>query len=90
MIINSRPDNKFHIELLTQPYSSDAMVEFIEVQMTDVFTMIAAPAGLRYYRSGHPWRNPSSGELAMGRLVGSLLLDIQYAGRDFYQLNRMD
>ncbi|MCK5821999.1 MAG: ABC transporter permease [Bacteroidales bacterium] len=43
MIISPRDNNKFHIELLTQPYSSNAMVEFLEVQMTDVFTMIAAP-----------------------------------------------
>lgn len=45
MIISPRDNNKFHIELMTQPYSSDAMVEFLEVQMTDVFTMIAAPGG---------------------------------------------
>lgn len=45
MIISPRDSNKFHIELLTQPYSSDAMVEYLEVQMTDVFTMIAEPEG---------------------------------------------
>ncbi len=45
MIISPREDHKFHIELLTQPSSSEAMVEFFEVQMTDVFTMIAAPEG---------------------------------------------
>ncbi|MEA1877488.1 MAG: ABC transporter permease [Bacteroidota bacterium] len=45
MIISQRDSNKFHIELMTQPYSSDAMVEYFEVQMTDVFTMIAEPEG---------------------------------------------
>jgi len=43
MIIKSGSENHFDIHLLTQPYSSDAMVEFLEVQMTDVFTMLAAP-----------------------------------------------
>ncbi len=42
MIISPRAENKFNIELLTQPSASEAMVEFLEVQMTDVFTMIAA------------------------------------------------
>jgi len=45
MIISPRDNNRFHIELMTQPYSSDAMVEFLEVQMKDVLTMIAAPEG---------------------------------------------
>ena len=45
MIISPQDSNRFHIELMTQPYSSDAIVEFLEVQMTDVFTMIAAPGG---------------------------------------------
>ena len=45
MIISRRDNNKFHIELMTQPYSSDAVVEFLEVRMTDVFSMIAVPGG---------------------------------------------
>ena len=45
MIISPRDNNKFHIELMTQPYSSDAVVEFLEVRMTDVFSMIAVPGG---------------------------------------------
>jgi ABC-2 type transport system permease protein len=43
MIISPRDSGKFHVELLTQPYSSDAIVNFFEVQMKDVFTMIASP-----------------------------------------------
>ncbi len=44
MIIQSSDIGKLHIEMLTQPYSSDAIVDFFEVQMKDVFTMMASPA----------------------------------------------
>lgn len=43
MIIAPGDESKYHIEMLTQPYSSAAMVDFFEVQMKDVFTMIPAP-----------------------------------------------
>lgn len=43
MIINPRDSGKFQIDMLTQPYSSDAMVGFFEVQMKDVFTLMAGP-----------------------------------------------
>lgn len=43
MIISPNTPGKFKIELLTQPYSSDAIINFFEVQLTDVFTMIASP-----------------------------------------------
>lgn len=45
MLIDSQ-NGKFQIELMTQPYSSEALVEFMEVQMTDVFTLITAPEDL--------------------------------------------
>lgn len=43
MIISSVDSGKYHVEMLTQPYSSDAIVDFFEVQMKDVFTMLAGP-----------------------------------------------
>ncbi|MFC2089999.1 ABC transporter permease [Bacteroidota bacterium] len=44
MIIQPRDSCNFHIEMLTQPYSSDAIISFLEVQMKDVFTVIANPS----------------------------------------------
>lgn len=41
MIIRSAPENRFAVELLTQPYANEAMVDFFEVQMTDVFSMLS-------------------------------------------------
>lgn len=41
MIIQADPVNRFKVELLIQPYANEAMVDYFEVQMTDVFSMLS-------------------------------------------------
>ena len=41
MIINTQAEGQFSIELLTQPYVNEAMVDYFKVQMTDIFSMLS-------------------------------------------------
>lgn len=46
MIISVKNNGQFQTELLTQPYTSEAMVQYFEVTMEDLLAMIKPPAGV--------------------------------------------
>ncbi|MCD6345906.1 MAG: ABC transporter permease [Bacteroidales bacterium] len=46
MIISKNSDGQFHTELLTQPYTSEAMVQYFKVTMADLLAVIKPPAGI--------------------------------------------
>ncbi len=45
MVIQEQSNGKYHTELLTQPYTTAAMVDFFEVQMADILSLIKPPSG---------------------------------------------
>jgi len=40
MIISEKSDGQYHTELLTQPYTTEAMIGYFEVQMADILSLI--------------------------------------------------
>jgi len=43
LIITSNSDGTYATELLTQPYTTEAMIRYIELEMEDLFSLVAPP-----------------------------------------------
>jgi hypothetical protein len=45
LVITANESGTYNIDLLRQPYTQDALVEYLGVEMEDIFSIIAPPAG---------------------------------------------
>jgi hypothetical protein len=45
LVITAGEAGKYNVDLLTQPYTQDALVEYLALEMEDIFSIIAPPAG---------------------------------------------
>ncbi|MDZ7796137.1 MAG: ABC transporter permease [Candidatus Marinimicrobia bacterium] len=51
VIITANDDRTFHVELLTQPYTSETMTEYLEVNLEDLFSIFTGTYPPDVYRS---------------------------------------